>query len=405
MWIPKSAAEIEEAAQRGDLEETQTFDAKAALPAAKKNHDLAVDVSAMTVAGGSLVYGLGEDTNKRLTVRSPIKLEGAPERVAQIVETSVSESPFIRVQALPSDSDPARGYLLVVVPQSARAPHQVITGGDMRYYGRGAKGNRILSEGEIAKLYAQREQWEVDREHLLEMELARAPELDPSLGYVVAFARPVVPDDAMVERVGASGQEISAVLLAGARSWGNVRADREGHSYDPDLRNAINTWRRGAAGWTLSTVREQEDDDPKNIQHTAKVELDFDGTGHFFCGRIVDTMRPGVRILFETILAGNLASFFAAMGELYEAAGYMGNVDVGIALIGIEGAAPWGLHHWGDNKFSGPVPRRTLRVSAAELRDDAKGVSLSLIRRLLDVTRGTSWSPFEEPPPAEPSTK
>jgi len=404
VWIPKSAAEIEEAANRGDLEETQTFDAKAALPVPKKNHDLAVDVSAMTVAGGSIVYGLGEDKNKRLTVLSPIELAGAAERVAQIAETSISEPPFIRVQALPTEADPATGYLLVVVPQSARAPHQVIVGGDMRYYGRGAKGNRILSEGEIAKLYAQREQWEVDREHLLEAELADAPDLDPRLGYFVAFARPVVPDDGMVERVGSSEQEIGNLLLGGARSWGDVRADRAGRPYDPDLRGAIHTWRRGAAGWTLSTVREQEDDDPKYIQYTAKLELDFDGTGHFFCGRVVDTIdQSGLRVLFETILAGNLASFFAAMGALYEAADYTGSVDVGVALTGIEGAAPFGLHQWGDNKFSGPVPRRTLRVSAAELRDNPKGITLSLIRRLLDVTRGTAWTPFEDPPPTEPA--
>jgi len=37
MWIPKTAAEVEEAAARGDLEETHTFDAKSALPAPKKN--------------------------------------------------------------------------------------------------------------------------------------------------------------------------------------------------------------------------------------------------------------------------------------------------------------------------------------------------------------------------------
>jgi hypothetical protein len=152
MWIPKSAAEVEASARDGDLEKTHTFDAKAALPPAKKNHDLAVDVAAMTVDGGSLVYGLGEDKNKRLTVLSPLEFAGAPERVAQIVETSVSEPPFIRVQTLPLDQDSAMGYLLVVVPPSARAPHQVTSGGDMRYYGRGAKGNRTLSESEVAAL-------------------------------------------------------------------------------------------------------------------------------------------------------------------------------------------------------------------------------------------------------------
>lgn len=82
MWIPESAAEVEEAACRGDLEETHTFDAKAALPTAKKNHDLAVDVDAMTVDGGSLLYGLGEDQNKRSRSSLPsnwrVRASGSP---------------------------------------------------------------------------------------------------------------------------------------------------------------------------------------------------------------------------------------------------------------------------------------------------------------------------------------
>ena len=404
MWIPKSAAEVEEAARRGDLEETHTFDAKAALPPSKKNHDVAVDVSAMTVDGGSLVYGLGEDKDKRLTVLSPIDLKGAPERVAQIVDASISEPPFIQVETLPLDEDPSKGYLLVIVPQSARAPHQVTTDDDLRYYGRGAKGNRILSEGDVAALYARRERWEVDRERLLTAELEKAPEADPKLGYVVAFARPVAPDDSMVERVASSSEEITDLLTRGARSWGNVRQDREGRSYDPDLRNATNAWRRGAAGWTVSTLHEDDDDAP---EYTAKIDLDFDGTGHFFCGRIADTdttRTPPKLVLFETILAGNLASFFAAMGALFEAAGYVGHVDVGMVVTGVEGAAPYGLHHgWHDTTFTGPTPGRTARVSAAELTDNPKGIALRLTRRLLDATRGTSFTPFEEPPPPEPT--
>jgi hypothetical protein len=87
----------------------------------------------------------------------------------------------LRVQSLPLDGDLSKGYLLAVVPQSARAPHQVTSGGDLRYYGRGAKGNRILSEAEVAALYTRRERWEVDREQLLDEELAKAPLADPSL--------------------------------------------------------------------------------------------------------------------------------------------------------------------------------------------------------------------------------
>lgn len=400
MWIPKSAAEVEEAAARGDLEETHTFDAKSALPAPRKNRDLAVDVDAMTVDGGTLLYGLGENDNERLTVLAPIELAGAPERIAQIVETSIAEPPFVRVQTLPLQNDAARGYVLVVVPQSPRAPHQVISGGDMRYYGRGAKGNRVLSEAEVAALYARRERWEIDREELLRDELGRAPAANPELGYLLAFSRPVVPDDSMVERVAPGRNELLQCLMRGVRSWGDVRADRYGQGYDPDFRDAIHTWRRGAAGWAVSTYRE-EDNSPRR---TAKLELDFDGTGHFFCGRIVDTIggsSPGAgsKVMFDTILAGNLTSFFGAMGALYEAAGYVGHVDVGMALTGIEGSLPYGLHQWGDNVYSGPAPERTARVTAAELRDDPKSVTMSLIRRFLDATRGTSYVPFDDPKP------
>jgi hypothetical protein len=49
------------------------------------------------------------------------------------------------------------------VPQSSRAPHQVTVGGDLRFYGRAAKGNRILTEGEVARLYRRREEWEQNR--------------------------------------------------------------------------------------------------------------------------------------------------------------------------------------------------------------------------------------------------
>jgi hypothetical protein len=401
MWIPQSAAEVEQAATRGDLEETHTFDAKVALPGPKKNRDLAEDVAAMAVDGGVLLYGLGEDKHKRLTVLAPIALEGARERVAQIVETSISEPPFIRVHALPTEVDAAKGYLVVVVPQSERAPHQVISGADMRYYGRGATGNRRLSEADVAALYTRRKQWEADRDELLERELSSAPEPDPSLGYMAAYARPVAPDDSMVEGVSSAQQEIAELLRNGARSWGHMRPDREGRSYDPDLRNAPHLWRHGADGWSLSTSPES-DEEPK---YTVRMNLDFDGTGHLFCGRVADTTGGGLLVFFDSILAGNLASFLGAMGALYGAAGYVGYVDVGVGVTGIGGATPYGLHHWGRDGFLGSTYTRTGRFSAGELKDDAKRATLTLTGRLLEAMHSAPYSPFEEPPPAEPATE
>ncbi|MDQ2762999.1 MAG: hypothetical protein M3Y22_05775 [Pseudomonadota bacterium] len=45
----------------------------------------------------------------------------------------------------------------------------------MSFYGRGATGNRRLAEGEIARLYRRREEWEQDREALLTQAIASAP--------------------------------------------------------------------------------------------------------------------------------------------------------------------------------------------------------------------------------------
>jgi hypothetical protein len=70
-----------------------TFDAKATLPAKGKSKDLAIDVAAMANDGGTLLYGVGEDEQRRPTDPKPFELTGAKERVDQIVRTSISEPP------------------------------------------------------------------------------------------------------------------------------------------------------------------------------------------------------------------------------------------------------------------------------------------------------------------------
>jgi hypothetical protein len=49
MWIPRTAEELERAASEELLKEKTRFEVKRELPAPRKNADLAVDVSALTV--------------------------------------------------------------------------------------------------------------------------------------------------------------------------------------------------------------------------------------------------------------------------------------------------------------------------------------------------------------------
>jgi hypothetical protein len=197
MWIPGSVGEIEHAVARGDLEETSSFDGKKDFPPPTKkgNASVAVDLAAMSTAGGTILYGVGEDERERLSVRNPIVLAGASDRIAQIAQTSIAEIPHIEFKPYTLPDDPAMGYLLVIVPPSPRAPHQVTVGDDRRFYGRGAKGNRRLSEQEVALLYARRHQREVNLAGRLQEVVQSTPYVpeEPDDGSVYAFAQPVPP--------------------------------------------------------------------------------------------------------------------------------------------------------------------------------------------------------------------
>lgn len=129
----------------------------------------------MTVDGGVLFSGLGGDDPTRPDRREPFDLTGAAERIDQVAQTGIAEPPVIEIHDIASDEQPGTGYLSVVIPAAPRAPHMLTINGDNRYWGRGATGNRILSEGEVARLYARREQWEEDRDQLLAQAVASVP--------------------------------------------------------------------------------------------------------------------------------------------------------------------------------------------------------------------------------------
>ena len=404
MWVPTDAADIERAATAGELEETPSFDAKAELPQPKKNASLAVDVAAMSTYGGTLLYGVGEDENERPTVSRPFDLKGAGDRIGQIVSTSVAEVPYIDVREYPCEDDPSRGYLVVLVPASDRAPHQVTVGQDLRFYGRGAKGNRILSEGEVARLYERRERWQVDRETVLRDVIANAP-VPPveGKGYVHAFARPVALDPTILERafdqIGGRNQVHERLLQV-------IHPTKLGGAYGPSLERAAAWSRHGADMWRLSTHDQQRRVDINSLDLAVNdpsdlvdLDLNLDGRGHLFCGRATDRhMDAHEPTLIEIVVAGNVEAFFTVMSAIYDAAGYHGAVDVGVAVTGIAGARSE-LR----NQRHNPGPRypnanysRTKRLAAGELAN-ADDVSLGLLRHLFSATTEIEgWDPFNQ---------
>jgi hypothetical protein len=390
LWLPESEEEIESALFNGLVREGPNFDAKEALPPVGRNKDLARDLCAMTVDGGVLLYGVGGDDPTRPDELRPLPLHGSAERIDQVAQNTIAEPPTIEIRDVPSIKNPGTGYLVVAVPSSPRAPHMVTLEGENRFYGRGATGNRILTEGEIARLYERRTQWEVDREALLGEAMAAMPfeSNEIEAAPITLFARPVTGSDDLLERAAAGGpiDELVRGLPQHAREK-DVFPDQGNIS----LGSTHDMKRRGADVWVLGAAR-----DPSS-KYQAQLELRMNGTSRFWAVPQARTSNSGALYLLERSVTRHVLQFVEVACHLFVQAGYVGSVDLGIGLTGIQTARGASLF---DAFGEGPVYgasdyRRTRRVTMADLKKDATAVISSLLGPLFDVISAPNFDLFE----------
>jgi hypothetical protein len=411
MWVPRDLDEVEQAIASGALEETSSFDGKRELPPSTRsgNKSIAVDVAAMSTAGGAILYGVGEDEHERLTLRIPITLRGAADRIAQVVQTAISEVPHIAFHPYALADDPSTGFLLVLVPPSPRAPHQVTVGDDRRYYGRGARGNRRLGEQEVAQLYARRQHQDGNLLARLDEVVRFAPAYesdDPDAGFVHAFAQAVPLDQELWERAASNvgGEDALRARLADA-----ARAITTRHQYDPSF-TGHGYWRQqGADEWRLCSL-DMDPPPPNLVVYAVEARFNIDGRATLYSGNAAQRFRQNVndtgrKMITERVIAGNFAAFLAAVGALYEEAGYHGAVDVGVAVTNLDGGYSVGRYEdqqgpgfimWDHvPTYSGATFTRTRRLAAASELGAPQAVAMSLLGRLLAASTGrANYTPF-----------
>jgi hypothetical protein len=152
----------------------------------------------------------------------------------------------IDVRAFERDGSPGAGYLIVLVPQSARAPHQIVLRGKHqgRYYGRDAAGNRILTQVEVELLYARRRRWEADLleeadEALQELSSA-AYTSDPGRVFLLLRVKALGGTRALLSSAGAAngGSEVTALT----RATEVAASAFQGQGYSPDVQLLQGAW-------------------------------------------------------------------------------------------------------------------------------------------------------------------
>jgi hypothetical protein len=189
-WVPADETALREAFDRGVFEERNWCELKRELGDTKSaNTDLAKNLASLAIDGGSFIVGLDEDVPDGNPLH-PVPLNRLCERIEQIAHTRVH--PPLQVEGTPiqSAADPEQGYVIVNVPASPLAPHQV----DGVYYGRGDKMRRRLSDAEVERLFQRRASWatgaQTELSQFMEIRQVEVPSSHPQLFLV---ARPAAP--------------------------------------------------------------------------------------------------------------------------------------------------------------------------------------------------------------------
>ena len=395
MWIPKNEEELVAVVTSGDLTEGPTFEAKREI-GHKNNKEIAKDICAMTIDGGVIIYGIAEDDeHKRLTQLAPFELKGQAERLNMIARSAISEAPRIETKEIATAANPAEGYIVLVVPQSDRAPHMVTADNDNRYYRRNDKESVRCSQGEVDRLYERRRRWEVDRGVLLDEAIINAPhgQVDGQ-SFLHAFVKPLSSNSDLLARMTREGESEQAALrrvLKDASDWSRYPVAFSPTFSEP---HRITTTVAGYRTWMAGAPTEK----PASL---LTVDVADDLSCALFCGRLSEVSQDGGRIFFADILAGCVLRFLWFAGDALAQAGYWGSVEAGIAVTELKGVyihsgkLNWiARHQLEDLSYPQQQYRRTARFTVSQMKDEPVQAATALVMPLIRAMSQRHYDPF-----------
>ena len=376
MWIPRSGQELLDGLP--GARETAYLEFKRELPDRSKNIDIAVDVSAMGIDGGVVIYGVAEDRDTQTFVANPIELAGQSERIDQVLRTYTGGQLRFSISALP-DPDPlntGKGYIVVHVPASPLAPHMVEGRG---MYGRGDKGIRLLTQGDVDRLYERRAEWGVSAEEQLAAarelsDLRAGTQASPAVMRMVV--KPLTGNTLIREQAGL-GTSGSDIIQLGIGVMNLIQFVRHAPY---EFSSIGRTYTMGTAQGLRLVAASAEPGD------LVEFEVQDDGTVIFAHGHIMNlTVEPGSRVVIDSSVAQMTAHVLATAGEMYRRAGFFGVIDVALVIEGATGAVSY---DWYVRGVSSPFARTRGVLRGAEVVSSVRTTTDELLElKAVEVAR------------------
>ncbi|MFF0531162.1 helix-turn-helix domain-containing protein [Nocardia amikacinitolerans] len=383
LWNPRTEADLRAAQADGLLEETHYLDLKRQLDRGKAaSKKLAPDLAGFALDGGTILIGIGEGEPGGVPQLWPVELAGLPERVENIATTAVHEPVRVKTTVIPATGQPGKGYLVVHIPQSSRAPHMV----DGRYYGRGDKRNRVLPHEEVLRLHQQRLAGQKD----IIAETHRAIiELGPRQGrdsILALLAEPVnAPEEILVPLTEADGWEQTVLNLV------HKAVRPEHHEFAPSLAGASGFGRRANA---VALTTGMYNGRWQGNEDAAEVAFHENGSLLLASERAATTMRfpratperEGTEVVFEPLVLGHTDLLVRLATVVAEEYGYTGMWRFGLVITGLRGCRSYALcqHRYGPD--GAPYTARTYeRATEAAFLDLAnpRAIVKTLVAPLL----------------------
>lgn len=273
----------------------------------------------------------------------------------------VDEAVQVRTIVIESADAPGHGYVFVYVPQSVRAPHMA----DGRYYGRGDKTNRVLSNTEVVRLLDRRM---ADRRDLrAEARSIRLELVGDSTPLLVLLAEPLNAREDMLVSLAESSQWQEPVL-----QLVNSVVGPDQRTYAPTLAEASGFARR-PGGVALTTGMH---DGQRFAGEDRAAEIVFLESGRLvLVSERAVTIRsfkgavfpppPDATVVFEALIIGHVDLLARLAGAVSHKWGYTGSWRFALSLNGLRDSVSWTItdRTFGDR---GPVYTEDIYERAAE---------------------------------------
>jgi hypothetical protein len=387
MWRPTVWRDVELAI--GTLTEGPDLDFKREL---SSNSEISKDIAAMTLLGGVIVYGIDEDDQGRAAALNKIALQGVPEKIQLLVDTTISPAPNVEVHALREDPADDVGIVVVVIPQSMLTPHMARD----RFPARAGAVTRYLTEQEVSTLYAQREATRAVSQSHETLRLFDEPTGGlPSVVGIGVLRLAVSPFTPARHPLGARlKQPLEEAVRDSLPAINGVIAQH----LTPKAYDFLMSWSpRGTQGWQagFSSSNYQEVERAVPVSATCSHDLRFS-----FAASIPLTGDDGSsRCAFEHIWVAEAMAFIAIAGVFFSQVPGVTLLRIEVGLQNFDGSVSWAssrgrAFHQDQLRISDGDYRECIEAGVRECAVDPRVLANRVLDRLLASFLEPSQDPF-----------